>query len=348
MDKQHFEYVVTEIIGKTQYNKVIEMYDEPGRFYHNRQHLDAVISTLNVDNLNPMQSSALCLAALYHDAVYDVERKDNEQRSLDLFMSHSDEMDHEQKEMICMLIMSTKNHSNNYDHGNILVDRLIEADLAELTHGDMPTLLSVENRIFKEYQRYNYAKYREGRIDVLRGIAPLIKKINKHSNIDHLIRYVETRHVRIGIYPGTFYPFHKGHMEILEKAEKMFDKVIIAVGSNPDKADSTARTVYANNLRGRMYREVVRFFGTLPGYIENHIADELVSYTIVKGVRNSGDYDYEKMQLRYMEDMGLTVPIVMIQSSRDMEHVSSSGIRSLEGISPQLADNYKVKELKRK
>ena len=39
----------------------------------------------------------------------------------------------------------------------------------------------------------------------------------------------------IGIYTGSFNPFHLGHLDILNKAKRMFDEVVIAVGHNPDK-----------------------------------------------------------------------------------------------------------------
>ena len=44
--------------------------------------------------------------------------------------------------------------------------------------------------------------------------------------------------MRLGIYAGSFNPFHKGHYNILCKAEKIFDRVIIARGINPDKGPS--------------------------------------------------------------------------------------------------------------
>ena len=39
----------------------------------------------------------------------------------------------------------------------------------------------------------------------------------------------------VAVYTGSFNPFHKGHLDILNKAKRMFDEVVIAVGHNPDK-----------------------------------------------------------------------------------------------------------------
>lgn len=41
----------------------------------------------------------------------------------------------------------------------------------------------------------------------------------------------------IGVYPGSFNPWHEGHEDVLNKALKVFDKVIILIGYNPDKGE---------------------------------------------------------------------------------------------------------------
>ena len=64
--------------------------------------------------------------------------------------------------------------------------------------------------------------------------SKFINHINQ-KNIRLLIIYIETRKIRVGIYAGTFNPITTGHLNIIEKSNKIFDKVIIAFGNNPEK-----------------------------------------------------------------------------------------------------------------
>ena len=55
--------------------------------------------------------------------------------------------------------------------------------------------------------------------------------------LTHLIDYLSNFKPNIGLFAGSFNPFHKGHYNVLIKAEMIFDKVIIAFGANPEKND---------------------------------------------------------------------------------------------------------------
>lgn len=128
--------------------------------------------------------------------------------------------------------------------------------------------------------------------------------------------------MRLAIYPGSFNPFHKGHFDILNQASKLFDKVIVArpKGMPSDVGLLTAQL--SDRLRSRVH--ITEFDGLLVNFakIQGAIA-------IIRGLRNTADLDYEKSMQYWNEDLGLTIPTVYFICSRELVHVSSSAIRTI-------------------
>ena len=97
---------------------------------------------------------------------------------------------------------------------------------------------------------------------------------------------------RIAICPGSFDPITKGHQEIILRARKLFDRVIVVVSENPDK-----HPVFSVEERVGMIRTV---FGGLPGIEVDKFSGLLIDYVrrrsaaaIIKGLRAVSDFDYE-------------------------------------------------------
>lgn len=160
---------------------------------------------------------------------------------------------------------------------------------------------------------------------------------------------------RIAIYPGSFNPFTTGHLNILEKAEAIFGEgnVIIAVGINPDKLlikDLPKEVVLnmdprAQNIKNNLpSKQVETFIGFLTDYVWEK-EKQGFEVTIVKGLRNGADLDYEVNQLRFMEEMKSNVKVVFIACDKQFEHVSSSAYRALEKVRPGAGHKYLAKEV---
>ena len=132
---------------------------------------------------------------------------------------------------------------------------------------------------------------------------------------------VKESSLKIGLYAGSFNPFHKGHYNILQKAEKIFDKVIIARGYNPEKKNEL---VSLPNII--MDRTVMAYNGLLTDFIKTL---PYTNITLIRGLRNSVDLQYEMNQYRYLQDLMPNIQMISIFCDKEFEHISSSGIRTL-------------------
>lgn len=138
--------------------------------------------------------------------------------------------------------------------------------------------------------------------------------------------------MKIGIYPGSFNPWHEGHTDILGKALQVFDKVIVARGVNPEKSGSTSvedlqhLNKNGTNHTGRV--EIASFEGLLVDFVK----DQDYIAGVIRGLRNGHDLQYEMNQQYWNEDLGLEVPTVYFICDRKLSHISSSAIRALNKI----------------
>ena len=144
----------------------------------------------------------------------------------------------------------------------------------------------------------------------------------------------------IAIYPGSFNPYHQGHKDILDKALKVFDKIIVARGINPTKGSD--RLEYENEKLENKYEECLIAQVNNSSTIVTHYHTLLVDFVkeankkygkisaIIRGLRNGSDLQYE-MNLQYWnEDLGLVIPVMYFVTDRKYCHISSSAISQIE------------------
>lgn len=296
--------IVNKYISNNELNVILNHYNEPHRYYHNIDHIiDMIESALfqdeNFNNINVDED--LLLAILYHDIIYDPKSKNNEQKSADLFKKY-----HPDNDDVYNAILETENHMPT----TILSEALSKLDL-EILYQDYNTFVEYEDKIFKEYQFVDYKTYKEKRIQILQDFA--VESI--------FIDYVRNKKPKIAVYAGSFNPFHKGHLDILEKAEAIFDKVIIARGINPSKTNELVELP-----KSIQNRQIETYSGLLTDFIDS------LGYgvTLIRGLRNATDLEYEKNQYRYLKDLKPDIKVISILSDVEYEHISSSAIRMLE------------------
>jgi len=131
------------------------------------------------------------------------------------------------------------------------------------------------------------------------------------------------------IYAVSGDPIHKGHIDIVQRTVRVFDKVVLGIGLNPDK-----KCLFTLEERLEMARrslshvpnvEVVSFQGLLVDY-----AYEQGIGVIVKGVRNSNDFDYENILHLVGESQELGIDTFFLFARPELMHVSSTTIKALQ------------------
>ncbi len=129
--------------------------------------------------------------------------------------------------------------------------------------------------------------------------------------------------MKVAVYPGSFNPWHEGHQDILNKALKVFDKVIVARGINPEKDKHGPLENYSHNER----IVHVEFNSLLTDFINNY--PEPIT-AVIRGLRNGQDFEFEKTQQYWNEDLGLLVPTVYFITDRKLTHMSSTAVRIID------------------
>ncbi len=324
-----------------------EAWIEPHRHYHTLSHLSNILTSIDriinskfnnkIKTIN--DRDILVMAAFYHDYVYDPKSNTNEEDSAEAFLKAVKGKKHNAQikkniKIIRQIILDTKTHDNP---SNEMSKLFIYMDLHRLLFGTLKEQIEDERKIFREYGFVDWKIYHSERLKILR-------RIQKHFTQEHIlsidgyIEWFEQHQPKIAVFSGSFFPFHIGHLDILKKAEKIFDKVIIACGINKSKASDSSndRYVYMTELKKALPNNQIEFFD---GMLHDYIKAKQYPLTLVKGLRDSKDLDFEKMQLRFIEDFS-DVNVVFIVCDREYEHVSSSAIKQIKEFRPELTRKY--------
>lgn len=133
---------------------------------------------------------------------------------------------------------------------------------------------------------------------------------------------------KIALYPGTFDPITKGHFDIIERARRLFDEVIVAVAESKDK-----KPMFTLNERIEMAKAAtakidgVRVVGFNNLTVE--LAHELDAGVLIRGLRAVSDFEYE-LQLGYLNNsLDDTIETVYLMPKLKHAFISSSIVRNL-------------------
>lgn len=327
---------------KRKISDIEERYSEPWRHYHTLDHIKNLYGKM-IDYKKEMESYAgvkvsnknksilkLVLAILYHDVVYYPWCSDNEKKSAEYFIQNTPIDDADINDWVYYAILATKNHiapDQNFmtPNDSKLVSIFLEWDMNIVKSENVFDLLEWEKNIWKEYSFSPTKEYKKERIKFLKLYE------NDNKNIEKLICQVEKFKPKVAFYAGSFDPFHIGHLSIINQAQNIYDKVVVLIGQNPNKKkiDTLEKTNRISKIFSHVPGiEVYYFDGFLSNYLKSRTDHEDVY--LIRGVRNTEDWAAESNFLRYSQDLWKDLKVQYFTCPKEIEHVSSSGIRALE------------------
>lgn len=141
----------------------------------------------------------------------------------------------------------------------------------------------------------------------------------------------------IAIYPGTFDPITNGHIDLVSRASKLFDKVIVAIAINPGKIPTfnlNERIDLAQQtLAGMTNVEVCGFEGLLVDVAKQKKAD-----VIIRGLRAVSDFEHEFQLASMNRKMEPDVETLFLTPAEQFAYISSSLVREIASLGGDVSD----------
>jgi pantetheine-phosphate adenylyltransferase len=134
--------------------------------------------------------------------------------------------------------------------------------------------------------------------------------------------------MRVAIYAGTFDPITHGHLSVIERSARLFDRLIVVVAVNPSK-----QPLFSVEERLCMIREVVTPWSNVEcagtgGYVVE-LARELGARYLVRGVRGCTDVEAEIALAHLNHELAPEIETVFIPAHPELSEVSSSKLKEL-------------------
>ena len=134
--------------------------------------------------------------------------------------------------------------------------------------------------------------------------------------------------MKVGLFPGSFDPFHNGHLEIVERASRLFDEVVVAALRNPQKSQA----LFTLAERQSMLEEVVAHLPSVRivsvSTLLVNVARDVGASAIVRGLRAVSDFESE-MQMAQMNHHLSGVETIFIPTSSNYSFVASKLVREV-------------------
>ena len=156
--------------------------------------------------------------------------------------------------------------------------------------------------------------------------------------------------MKTAVYPGTFDPVTNGHIDIIERALKLFDRLYVVVGDNPQKAPTFTAEERVGMLKQALKKhnnriEVEHFEGLLLNYVKRKSSN-----VVIRGLRAISDFEFEFSRALLNRELEKDIETIFIMTKDDYAFLSSSIIKEIamfngpvKGFVPEVV-NKKLKE----
>lgn len=141
---------------------------------------------------------------------------------------------------------------------------------------------------------------------------------------------------RIAVYTGTFDPVHLGHLDIIQRGSRLFERLIVGVGVNPDK-----RTLFSTDERVQLIREVSAGWPNVEVRAFDGLAVAFVracgARVVLRGLRTLSDMEYEFTMSLMNRNLDSEIDTVFLMANEEFSHVSSSLLRQIAALGGDLS-----------
>lgn len=160
---------------------------------------------------------------------------------------------------------------------------------------------------------------------------------------------------KIAVYPGSFDPITNGHLDLLDRALKIFDRVIIAIAANPakkplfsleERLELITASLADHHARGRVTTDV--FHGLLVDYVK-----KVEAHAIIRGLRAVSDFEYEFQMALMNRKLSSEVETLFLMTGLRWIYISSRIIKEVvmsggcvQGLVPEAVEQKLIDRLR--
>ena len=134
--------------------------------------------------------------------------------------------------------------------------------------------------------------------------------------------------MKIAIYPGTFDPVTNGHLDVIKRAERIFDKVVVAIARNASKEPTFSEEERMQLIRGNIPAgsavEVLAFDGLIVD-----LAEELGAIALIRGLRAISDFEYEFQMAQMNRHLDDKIETIFLMPNEEYFFTSSHLIKNV-------------------
>lgn len=133
--------------------------------------------------------------------------------------------------------------------------------------------------------------------------------------------------MKIAVFPGSFDPITLGHKDIVDRALPLFDKIIVAIGTNSAKTylfNEEDRKLFIEKTFANSKIEVATYTGLTVNFCEKAGANY-----IIRGIRNSADYNYENAIAQMNKTMYNNIETLFLPTTPELSAINSTIVRDI-------------------
>ncbi|GAB6281801.1 MAG: pantetheine-phosphate adenylyltransferase [Ignavibacterium sp.] len=142
---------------------------------------------------------------------------------------------------------------------------------------------------------------------------------------------------KIATYPGTFDPITNGHIDIIQRASEIFDRVIVTVAINPGKTP-----LFTTDERLELIKESVKDYKNVmvdkfDGLVVDH-AHNVGASSIIRGLRAVSDFEYEFQMALMNRKLAEDITTIFLMPNEKYTYLNSSIVRNLAQFGSDVSD----------